>query len=92
MLWQEHERRQLHTQNRQRHLSLLRGAYDGVDGKTPLSTVLEDHVCTDCTLPFCYSFVFVPMQKLDLRRCCTYTAMQERAIFAATADLQQEVG
>ena len=63
-----------------------------MDGKTPLSIVLEDHVCTDCTLPFYYSFVFVPMQKLDLWRCCTYTAMQEHAIFDAIADLQQEVG
>jgi len=26
------------------------------------------------------------------RRCCTYKAMQEGAIFDATADLQQEVG
>ena len=49
-------------------------------------------MCTDCTLPFYYSFVFVPMQKLDLWRCCTYTAMQEHAIFDATADLQQQVG
>jgi hypothetical protein len=30
--------------------------------------VLEDHVCTDCTQPFYFSFVFVPMQKLDLSR------------------------
>jgi hypothetical protein len=69
VLWQGHERG--HLQNQQRNLSLLRGADDGLDGKKQLFNMLEDHVCTDCTRTFFFSFVSVPTQKLDLYRCGT---------------------
>jgi hypothetical protein len=49
----------------------LHCAYDGLDGKKQLFNILEDHVCTDCTRTFCFSFVSVPTQKLDLYRCGT---------------------